>query len=71
MSKREVRIGFQHGLETGGRIGSEGEVAGDEMVEGSGSLGADVETGSPRVSRCMALFLADISHKAAVRARAA
>jgi hypothetical protein len=40
MSKREVRIGFQHGLKTVGRIGSKGEVAGDEMVEGSGSLGA-------------------------------
>ena len=40
MREREVRIGFQHGGETGGRIGSVGEVAGDEMVEGSGSLGA-------------------------------
>jgi hypothetical protein len=40
MSKREVRIGFQQGGETGRRIGSLGEVAGDEMVEGRGSLGA-------------------------------
>ena len=40
MRKREVRIGFQQGGETGRRIGSLGEVAGDEMVVGSGRLGA-------------------------------
>ncbi len=40
MRQREVRIGLQHGLEAVGRIGALGEVAGDEMVEGSGSLGA-------------------------------
>ena len=38
--KREVRIGFQHGFESVGRIGPVGEVAGDEMVEGSSRLGA-------------------------------
>src|SRR5258705_8290942 len=38
MSKREVRIGFQHAGETGGRIGSKGGVGGDEMGEGRGSL---------------------------------
>ena len=40
MSKREGRIRFKKGGETGRRIGSLGEVAGDEMVVGSGSLGA-------------------------------
>ena len=40
MSKREVRVGFQQGGETGRRIGSLGKVADDEMVEGRGSLGA-------------------------------
>ena len=40
MSKRELRIGFQQGGETGRRIGPLGEIAGDEMIVGSGSLGA-------------------------------
>ena len=40
MSKREVWIGFQHSGETGGRIDSVGEVAGDEMIVRSDSLGA-------------------------------
>ena len=40
MRKCEVRIGFQQGGETGWRIGSLGEVTCDEMVVGSGSLGA-------------------------------
>ncbi len=40
MRERELRIGLQHRVETRGRIGAEGEVAGDQMVEGSGSLGA-------------------------------
>src|SRR5262249_11220694 len=40
MSEREVGMGLQEGGETGGRIGSLGEVAGDDIVVGSGSLGA-------------------------------
>jgi hypothetical protein len=40
MAKREVRIGFQQSGETDRRIGSLGEVAGDEIVVGSGCLGA-------------------------------
>jgi hypothetical protein len=40
MSKREVRIGFKKGGETGRRIGSLGKVSSDEIVVGSGSLGA-------------------------------
>src|SRR5262249_26263992 len=40
VSKHAARIGFQQGGETSGRIGSERQVAGNEIVEGSGSLGA-------------------------------
>jgi hypothetical protein len=47
MREREVRVGFQHGFESVGRIGPVGEVAGDEMVEGSGSLGAGGREGEP------------------------
>jgi hypothetical protein len=32
MSKREVRIGFKKGGETGRRIGSLGKVSGDDIV---------------------------------------
>ena len=49
MRQREVRIGFQQRSETGGRIGSLGEVAGDQMVEGSGSLGAGGREGEAAV----------------------
>jgi hypothetical protein len=38
--KRKVRINFQQGSETSRRIGPLGEIAGDEMVVGGGSLGA-------------------------------
>ncbi len=62
MSKREVRIDFQDGGETGGRIGSKGEVAGDEMVEGSGSFGAGGRDGEAAGIEMHGVVLADIAH---------
>ena len=40
MRERKVRIGLHYGVETGGRIGSERQVAGDEIVVSSGRPGA-------------------------------
>ena len=47
--QRKVRIGFKQGRETGGRIGSKGEVAGNQVVEGGRRPGVGGRKREPAV----------------------
>ena len=58
MGEREVRVGFQRGGKPDRRIETVGQVAGDEMIESSGGLGARGRDRKTAGIDCMAFLLA-------------